>query len=96
MFNFIIGIMIFFSLLLIGVTLLQNSKSEGLGSSLGTVAGSQIVGVKKSADTLENITWFLLISILALAVISASLSKKKVNNHLSTINTEEAKKNISK
>lgn len=94
MFYLVTGIMIFCSLLLVGVTFLQNSKNEGSVSSGSFSSNNQIVGVKKSADTLENITWILIIIILSLSVLSSILSKKNKESFYSTLNIEEAKKKL--
>jgi preprotein translocase subunit SecG len=55
-------------ILLILVVLVQNSKGGGLAAGIGGGLSANIVGVKRTNDLLENITWglaiFLLISCL--------------------------------
>ncbi len=66
MFTFIIVLIIIVSLLLILVVLAQSSKG-GVGSQFGGSA-SQVMGVKKTSDFLEKLTWGLAISLMLLTV----------------------------
>jgi len=67
MFWVIIGIMILLAVLLTAVILLQNPKG-GLASG---VAASQLMGVKRTSDLLERLTWGFAITIMVLAVSTA-------------------------
>jgi preprotein translocase subunit SecG len=60
--------------------LVQNSKKEGLGNvSFGGDAGaSQLIGVKKTSDLLEQITWGLVIALFVL-ILATSLFLNKAN-----------------
>jgi preprotein translocase subunit SecG len=70
----LISVLIFIvCILLILVVLIQNSKGGGVSSSFG--APTQMMGVKKSAETIEKLTWGLAIALLLLSVFSASLNK---------------------
>lgn len=60
-------------ILLILVVLVQNSKGGGLASNFSS--GNQMMGVKKTADFLEKLTWGLAISLLLLSLASAPYSK---------------------
>jgi preprotein translocase subunit SecG len=60
-------------LLLIIVVLIQNSKGGGISSSFG--ASNQMMGVKKTAETVEKITWGLAVALLFLSIISTSFNK---------------------
>jgi preprotein translocase subunit SecG len=68
MYPFIIGLMIFIAILLVLVILAQNSKGGGLTSQFGGSAASNIIGVKKTGDLLEKLTWTFVILIMALAL----------------------------
>jgi len=57
------------SILLILVVLLQNGKGEGLASNF--VAGNNTLGVRKTADLLEKITWGLVAFILVVSIIAS-------------------------
>ena len=70
MYTLIIGVIIFSSLLLILVVLAQNPKGGGLSSQFGGAGVSQIMGVKKTGDLLEKLTWGFSITILSLTLLS--------------------------
>jgi len=73
MFQFIIGLIIFIAVILIIVVLAQNSKGGGLSSQFGGSGASQLIGVKRTGDLLEKITWYLIIGIFVLSLGSAAL-----------------------
>jgi preprotein translocase subunit SecG len=73
MFTFIITLIVITSLLLILVVLAQNSKGGGLSSQFGGSGTSQVMGVKRTGDILERMTWGL-----AFAILILSLSTKMV------------------
>lgn len=56
-------------LLILGV-LVQNSKGGGLAANF---SGSQVMGVRKTADFLEKATWTLAISLLVLSLIGSAV-----------------------
>ena len=69
MFTFIITLIIIAALLLILVVLAQNSKGGGLSSQFGGGGGtSQVMGVKRTGDLLEKLTWGLAIALLVLSL----------------------------
>jgi len=70
MYTLIIGVIIFFSILLILVVLAQNPKGGGLSSQFGGAGVSQVMGVKKTGDLLEKLTWGFSITILSLTLLS--------------------------
>lgn len=64
MYALLIGLSIFFSVLLILVVLAQNSKGGGLSSQFGGSGASNLIGVKKTGDILERLTWGFSIAIM--------------------------------
>ena len=70
MYILIIGVIIFLSLLLILVVLAQNPKGGGLSSQFGGAGVSQVMGVKKTGDLLEKLTWGFSITILSFTLLS--------------------------
>ena len=68
MYIFIIGLIIFFAFLLVLVILAQNSKGGGLTSQFGGSAASNIIGVKKTGDLLEKLTWGFAIALVVLTL----------------------------
>lgn len=89
MFIFLVTLILIASGLLIIVVLPQNSKKEGLGSSLSDSSATQLIGVKKTSDLLEQLTWGLIISILVLTLVS-SLFLQRTTNLSSSPNIERA------
>jgi preprotein translocase subunit SecG len=68
MFTFIITLIIIVALLLILVVLAQNSKGGGLSSQFGGGSTSQVMGVKRTGDLLEKLTWGLGIALIVLSL----------------------------
>lgn len=68
MFTFIITLIIIAALLLILVVLAQNSKGGGLSSQFGGGATSQVMGVKRTGDLLEKMTWGLAVALIVLSL----------------------------
>ena len=68
MYTFIIVLLIIFSILLGLIILVQNSKGGGLASGLS--ASNQIMGVRKTTDFLEKLTWGFAIGLFAFAIIA--------------------------
>ena len=67
MFTLIVILLIIVSFLLGAVILVQNSKGGGLTS--GVAASNQIMGVRKTTDFLEKLTWGFAIGLLVLAMV---------------------------
>jgi preprotein translocase subunit SecG len=67
MFTFVIVLLIIVSILLGAVILVQNSKGGGLTSGLS--ASNQIMGVRKTSDALEKLTWGFAIGLIVLAML---------------------------
>ena len=65
---FILILILIFAVLLVLVVLAQNSKGGGLSSQFGGSGASNVIGVKKTSDLLERLTWGLAIAILVLSV----------------------------
>lgn len=66
MYTFLTIIIIIVCILLILAVLAQNSKGGGLAS--GFSGGSQVMGVRKTADFLEKATWYLAIGLVVLCI----------------------------
>ena len=70
MYTLIIAFIILLSILLILVVIAQNPKGGGLSSQFGGSGVSQVMGVKKTGDILEKLTWGFAIGIFLLALSS--------------------------
>ena len=71
MFNLFIILAIVVAILLILIVLVQNSKGGGLSSQFGGSGASQVIGVKKTTDLLEKVTWIMAVLLLALSMSSS-------------------------
>ena len=71
MFNLFIILAIVVAILLILMVLIQNSKGGGLSSQFGGSGANQVIGVKKTTDLLEKVTWVLAILVMALSMSSS-------------------------
>lgn len=65
MYTLYISLAIFSAVLLVLVVLAQNSKGGGLSSQFGGSSASNLIGVKKTGDLLEKLTWGLAIAVMA-------------------------------
>ncbi len=68
MLGLILGLILVISVLLVLIILAQNSKGGGLSSQFGGSATSQIMGVKRTGDLLEKLTWGFAIAIVVLSL----------------------------
>jgi preprotein translocase subunit SecG len=56
------------AVLLVLVVLAQNSKGGGLSSQFGGSGASNLIGVKKTGDVLEKLTWGFAIAIMVFSL----------------------------
>ncbi|MFM8738568.1 MAG: preprotein translocase subunit SecG [Cytophagales bacterium] len=56
------------AILLVMVVLAQNSKGGGLSGQFGGSSASNIIGVKKTGDLLERLTWGFAIAIMVFSL----------------------------
>jgi len=68
LYSLLIGLAIFCAVLLVLVVLAQNSKGGGLSNQFGGSGASNLIGVKKTGDLLERLTWGLAIAIMVLSL----------------------------
>jgi preprotein translocase subunit SecG len=68
MYGLIITLIVIVAVLLILVVLAQNPKGGGLSSQFGGSGSAQLMGVKKTGDLLEKLTWGFAIALLVLSV----------------------------
>lgn len=70
MYTLLIGLTLFCAVLLVLVVLAQNSKGGGLSSQFGGSGASNLIGVKKTGDVLERLTWGFAIAIMVFTLAS--------------------------
>lgn len=80
MFTVLVTFIVIAALLITLVVLAQNSKGGGLSNQFGGSGTSQIMGVKKTGDLLEKLTWGLAISIMVLSLTAHATLKDSVQN----------------
>lgn len=68
MYVLLISLAIVSAILLVLVVLAQNSKGGGLSSQFGGSGASNLIGVKKTGDILERLTWGFAIAIIAFSL----------------------------
>ena len=90
MFTVIITLTIIVCVLLMLVILAQNPKGGGLSSQFGGSGASQIMGVKKTGDLLEKITWTLAITLLVLSLSTNFLITNPADSGLTSPNVDKA------
>ena len=69
MYVLLIILIVFVSILLAGVVMIQNSKGGGLASSFAS--SNQIMGVRKTTDFIEKFTWGCAIVLVVLSIATA-------------------------
>lgn len=91
MMGLIFGLIMMISVLLVLIILAQNSKGGGLSSQFGGSATSQIIGVKRTGDLLEKLTWGFAITIMALSLAANKvLDSRQLNQGVVSPNIEAA------
>jgi len=90
MFTTIIVLIVFVAVVLVLVVLAQNSKGGGLTSQFGGSGTSQLMGVKKTGDLLEKLTWGLAIALIALTLSTKFLITESREVEFSSPNIESA------
>ncbi|HLP05310.1 MAG TPA: preprotein translocase subunit SecG [Paludibacter sp.] len=81
----IIVLIVILSVLLTLFVLVQNSKGGGLAA--GFSSSNQIMGVRKTTDFVEKMTWGLVIGVVLLSVVSVGVH----NNQPTSANESEIK-----
>ena len=93
MYAVIVSVIILVALLLILVVLAQNPKGGGLSSQFGGAGTQQIMGVKKTGDILEKLTWGFAIALLVLT-ISTNFVIEENTQTITSPNLENAQESI--
>ena len=75
MYSFIIVLIIIACVLLMLVVLIQNPKGGGIVS--GIIGSSQVMGVKKTSDFIEKLTWGLVLTLIGLCLVAGMVLPSK-------------------
>lgn len=77
--------------LLVLIVLVQNSKGGGLAGEFGGMGATQMFGVKRTTDLLEQITWGLAGALAVLALVShLFVSTPTTSEGINSVNVEKA------
>ncbi len=90
MYGVIVTLIVIVAVLLILVVLAQNPKGGGLSSQFGGSGTSQLMGVKKTGDLLEKLTWGFAIALLLLSVSTNFIQPTLNEEVLSSPNIDNA------
>lgn len=90
MYGIFVTIIVIVAVLLILVVLAQNPKGGGLSSQFGGSGTSQLMGVKKTGDLLEKLTWGFAITLLVLSVSTNFIQPNVEEDVLSSPNIDNA------
>lgn len=90
MYGVIVTLIVIVAVLLILVVLAQNPKGGGLSSQFGGSGTTQLMGVKKTGDLLEKLTWGFAIALLLLSISTNFIQPTQEENILSSPNIDNA------
>jgi len=93
MFVTVIVLIVLVAVVLVLVVLAQNSKGGGLSSQFGGSGTSQLIGVKKTGDLLERLTWILAFTLIALTMSTKFLIGDMNAGEFTSPNIENAQEN---
>jgi preprotein translocase subunit SecG len=87
-----IFVIIAVAVLLVLVVLAQNSKGGGLTSGFGGAGSSQLMGVKKTNDILEKLTWGFFIVVAVLSISTGFMMDRNAGpGEINSVNVERAR-----
>ncbi len=90
----IVGLAIFVSILLVLVVLSQSSKG-GISANFIGAGASQMMGVKRTSDLLEKLTWGFAISLVILTLVSNFfIPHPEETNQVESVNVERANESL--
>ena len=87
MYTFITVILIITCILLALVVLVQNSKGGGLAS--GFSSSNQVMGVRRTTDLLEKLTWGLAIALMVFSISGTMVMPRSAENQASSVVQEQ-------
>ena len=88
MYGVIVVLILIVSILLILVVLAQNPKGGGLSSQFGGGGSSQLMGVKKTGDLLEKLTWGFACALLIFSVLTSFFQEENATQEYTSPNLE--------
>jgi preprotein translocase subunit SecG len=90
MFTLLISLIVLFSALLIVLILVQNPKGGGISGEFSSSGATQMFGVQKTGDLVEQLTWGFSIAILILVLVTNFTISSGTADTVQSINVEKA------
>jgi preprotein translocase subunit SecG len=90
MFTFVISLIVIVCVLLVLIILAQNPKGGGLSSQFGGSGASNLIGVKKTGDLLERLTWGFAIALFVLSLSTNFIIPSNTGTGLNSPNIDKA------
>lgn len=90
MFTLVISLIVIVCVLLVLIILAQNPKGGGLSSQFGGSGASNLIGVKKTGDLLERLTWGFAIALFVLSMATNFIIPSETGTGLSSPNIDAA------
>ncbi|MFD2785467.1 preprotein translocase subunit SecG [Hymenobacter rubripertinctus] len=90
MYYALIGLILLVCLLLSLVVLAQNPKGGGISSQFGAGGATQMMGVKRTGDLLEKLTWGFAIGLMVLSLGSYVVGGPSQSGPVRSINQQKA------
>ena len=90
MFTLLISLIVLFSALLIILILVQNPKGGGISGEFSSSGATQMFGVQKTGDLVEQLTWGFSIAILVLVLVTNFTLYSGNTEGIQSINVEKA------
>jgi preprotein translocase subunit SecG len=90
MFTLLISLIVLFSVLLIILILVQNPKGGGISGEFGSSGATQMFGVQKTGDLVEQLTWGFSIAILVLVLVTNFTISNGTVDASQSVNVEKA------
>lgn len=87
MYTAVTVLIILTSVLLVLVVLVQNPKGGGISS--GIIGSNQVMGVKKTTDFIEKLTWGLVLTLIGLCLVAGMVLPSKENRNTIGTSMEE-------
>lgn len=90
MYTLVIVLIIIVACLLVLVVLLQNAKGGGFASGFAGTGSNQLLGVKRTSDLLEQLTWGFAIALIILTISTSFLINAAGDGRTRSVNVERA------
>ncbi|HEX9650343.1 MAG TPA: preprotein translocase subunit SecG [Cyclobacteriaceae bacterium] len=90
MFTLVISLIVIVCVLLVLIILAQNPKGGGLSSQFGGSGASNLIGVKKTGDLLERLTWGFAITLFVLSMATNFIIPSNTGTGLNSPNIDRA------